>query len=100
MLVCALDCYPVLQKPLNWNVSRYLGDISFGVYVMHYMMEGALWVHVLDPLRVSLVGWNGWGSIPFFVAMYVAVLWAADLFIKIDDRVVNFARLIEKKVFV
>jgi peptidoglycan/LPS O-acetylase OafA/YrhL len=100
LLVCALDCCPTLQIPFHWNFSRYLGDVSFGIYIMHFLIMGAVWSHILDPIRIVLVGWDLWGSVPFIMVLYLITLYAADLYARLDDKIVAFARFVESKLFV
>jgi peptidoglycan/LPS O-acetylase OafA/YrhL len=56
MLVLALDSYSTLQTPLKWNFSQYLGQVSFGIYVMHIIIVWSFWELFLNPWRVRLLG--------------------------------------------
>ena len=99
MLVWSLDSFPSLQKPLKWNFSQYLGQISFGIYAMHIMVISSLWRLVLNPWRLRLLGEAMWTYAPCMLIFYVVVLWAAELFTKLDTRVVNFGRWLEGRLF-
>jgi peptidoglycan/LPS O-acetylase OafA/YrhL len=97
--VWALDSYPILQTPFKWNFSRYLGDLSFGIYVMHFPVIWTLWANIINPVRTHLFGDNLWGYAPFMILNYAAVLWAADLFIRVDQRVVAFGKWTQERLF-
>lgn len=99
MLVFSLDSYPTLQTPLKWRISRYLGDISFGIYVMHLLVVVTLWRHILNPWRVEYLGTAMWTNAPNLLIVYAVSFWAADLFIRIDDKVVTAGRWLQTKFF-
>jgi peptidoglycan/LPS O-acetylase OafA/YrhL len=100
LLVWALDFYPTLQTPLNWDFSRYLGDISFGIYLMHFPV---LWVfseNIMNPLRLALLGNGSWTHAPGLLLNFGVVLWAADLFTRVDNRVVELGKWTQGKLFI
>ncbi|KAH6662808.1 acyltransferase family-domain-containing protein [Halenospora varia] len=99
LLVFALDSYPILQTPLNWNFCQYLGYCSFGIYVMHILVVWSFWRLILDPLRNQWLGGAMWTFAPCLLINYAAVLWAADIFSRVDAKVVRLGRWIEKRVF-
>jgi peptidoglycan/LPS O-acetylase OafA/YrhL len=99
-MVWALDSYETLQIPLNWNFSQYLGDLSFGIYVMHPLVIWLLWDDFLNPWRLRWLGKELWTLIPTMALFYLVVLWAAEQFIKIDNKVVALGRWLQKKVFI
>jgi peptidoglycan/LPS O-acetylase OafA/YrhL len=99
MLIWSLDSYSALQTPLKWNFSQYLGQISFGIYAMHTLVISSLWRLVLDPWRARLMGEGMWTYVPCLLIFYGVVLWAAELFTKLDSRVVNFGRWLEGRLF-
>jgi peptidoglycan/LPS O-acetylase OafA/YrhL len=99
MLVFALDSCPMLQTPLMWNFSQYIGEISFGIYVMHLLVLWCFWWKILNPWRISLFGKAMWAYIPFLIPFHMAILWAADLFTRIDNKVVAFGRWLQDTFF-
>jgi peptidoglycan/LPS O-acetylase OafA/YrhL len=99
ILVFALDSSPTLQTPLKWNFSQYLGELSFGIYVMHLLVLWCLWWPHLNKWRLSLLGEEMWTYAPFLVLFYAAILWAADLFCRIDGKIVAFGRWLQDKLF-
>lgn len=99
MLIWALDSCPSMQTPLRWNFSQYLGHLSFGIYVMHIVVVWVVWIRFLDPWRIYLLGEEPWTFVPILLLNYAAVFWAADLFSKIDAKVVTFGRWLQDKVF-
>lgn len=100
LLVFALESYPTLQKPLNLNFSQYLGDLSFGIYLMHPLLMWSLSPHVLEPFREKYLGGSIWAQTPGLIILYLAVLWAAEWFMRIDSRVVRLGRYLQKVMFV
>jgi peptidoglycan/LPS O-acetylase OafA/YrhL len=99
MLVFSLDCYPTLQTPLKWNISRYMGDLSFGIYVMHILVIMTLWVNILNPMRLAYLGNALWTHVPNLLIIYAAVFWAAELFIRVDDKVVTSGKWLQARFF-
>ena len=99
LLVFSLDSYPALQRPLKWNFSRYLGDLSFGIYVTHVPVVVTLWANVLNPMRRDLLGDALWTNIPVSLFVYAVVLWAADLFIRVDDKVIAGGKWLQGRLF-
>lgn len=99
MLVFCLDSYPTLQIPLRWKFSRYLGDISFGIYVIHRPLLWSVYDHILNPLRAWVLGDHVWAHLISMSCLYVVVLWAADLFGRIDEKVVASGRWLQNRFF-
>ncbi|KAE9978068.1 hypothetical protein EG328_001688 [Venturia inaequalis] len=99
LLVFALDSYATLQIPLRWNFSQYLGEVSFGIYVMHALVHFTVWDQ-LAIWKVAVVGTSAWGDLPILLVYWAAVLWAAELFTRMDCRVVMFGRWLQTMLFV
>ena len=99
MLVFALESYPSLQRPLTFNFSQYLGDLSFGIYAMHQIVMWTLYKHVVDPLREQYLGDSNWARTPGMFVYWLAVLWAAECFMRIDNRVVRLGRYLQRVAF-
>ena len=100
LLVYSLDCYPTLQIPLRWNFSRYLGEVSFGLYVMHFPIVWLFNDRMLSPIRVAYFGNAFWPKIPVVIVVYGLVLWAADLFTRLDNKVVASSKWLQDRFFV
>ena len=100
LIIYSLDCYPTLQTPLRWNFSRYLGEVSFGLYVMHIPVVWLLNDTILSPRRVAYFGDVYWMKIPVMVVVYAASLWAADLFTRVDNKVVAASKALQDRFFV
>jgi peptidoglycan/LPS O-acetylase OafA/YrhL len=100
MLVFALESYPSLQKPLTLNFSQYLGDLSFGIYAMHQIVMWTFYKHVVDPLREQYLGDSNWARTPGMFLYWLAVLWAAECFMRIDNRVVRLGKYLQRLLFV
>ncbi|KAF2092598.1 hypothetical protein NA57DRAFT_49888 [Rhizodiscina lignyota] len=99
MLIWALDSWHTLQIPFNWEFSQYLGEISFGIYLMHIPVIFTLGRNVLEPMRKAYLGDSLWAFVPQSILLRLAILWAAEMFTHIDKRSVWFARWAEAKVF-
>jgi hypothetical protein len=100
LLVWALDSCTMLQVPLLWNFSQYLGEIAFGVYVTHMLVRFTLWETALMQWRVPLFGENFWSYLPFIAIYYCAVFRAAELFSMVDVMLVRLGKRLELKFFV
>ena len=99
MLVFTLESYPTLQKPLNTNLSQYLGDLSFGIYVMHLLVMYSLWQSLLEPFREQHLGNSKWAQTPGLIILYLIVLWAAEWSMRIDSKVVRLGRYLQTIMF-
>ncbi|ETI22174.1 hypothetical protein G647_06247 [Cladophialophora carrionii CBS 160.54] len=100
LLVFGLDNCRMLQIPFEWSFSQYLGDISFGVYVMHDIVNWTFYEQVVEPFRVAHFGEGYWSGLPGMLVTTFVVLWCADWFSRIDDRVVWFGKWLESKAFI
>ncbi|KEF53522.1 uncharacterized protein A1O9_10497 [Exophiala aquamarina CBS 119918] len=100
LLVFSLEFYPVLQTPLRWKFSLYLGDLSFGLYAMHPIVIWVLYLPILEPYSLVYIGSSGWARIPAVVITAFVVLWVADYFERIDRRVVQLGRWLQGRTFV
>jgi peptidoglycan/LPS O-acetylase OafA/YrhL len=99
MLVFALESCAILQTPFKWNFSQYLGQISFGIYVMHLPVLWCLWFAHLNPWRVKHLGKDMWTYAPMLVPFHIVILWSADLFCRIDSKIVGFGQWLQKRYF-
>lgn len=73
VLISVAAYQPVWDAPLLTNLARpirWLGGISYGVYLMHYVMGSLVARHLAD----LGVPWFGW--IPAYVAVAVLLGWA------------------------
>lgn len=99
LFILCLDNCPALQKPLRWDISQYLGDVSFGVYVMHVLLMWAWWQPIMLPVWQ---GYFGVGEVAWWVVwvLYVGlVLWVGELFSRIDRRIVGFGKWLQGRLF-
>ncbi|RVX69504.1 hypothetical protein B0A52_06568 [Exophiala mesophila] len=99
LTVGALEYSPMLQKPLKWNISLYLGELSFGIYAMHNTLVWVLYLGWLAPWKDSTYPESRWPYIPISIFMSFVVLWAADYFTRIDKRIVAFGRWLQVSLF-
>ncbi|QDS72621.1 hypothetical protein FKW77_002174 [Venturia effusa] len=99
LLVFSLDSYATLQTPLRWNLSQYLGEVSFGIYVMHPLVYFTFWARLMI-WKEALLGTSRWTDLPAMLVYWAAVLWAAELFTRMDCRVVALGRWVQTRLFV
>lgn len=100
LLVLALESYPALQKPLTWNFSQYLGELSFGIYTMHELVIWSLYDQMLKPWQQTHLGDSLCAVAPGMIIIFFVVLWAADFFTRIDNKVVRLGRYVQSVAFV
>jgi peptidoglycan/LPS O-acetylase OafA/YrhL len=102
LILLSLCRLPLLQKIFTRPLTQYLGDISYSVYIVHYVI-----VLLLRPkICYYAYTWAGgyrtqWQRIllVFFEALLlmIIVVWVADIFWRFVDRpVVKFSRWLEK----
>jgi peptidoglycan/LPS O-acetylase OafA/YrhL len=99
LLVSALENLPILQIPFNTAFARYMGDISFSLYVFHvplYLTVGRwITVHLIKSTGSHNLGFVIGGGLLTAVLIVVAdIQWRA-----VDMNSVKFARWLEEKVF-
>ncbi|EXJ82391.1 hypothetical protein A1O3_06204 [Capronia epimyces CBS 606.96] len=99
LLIWSVDSCHLLQKPFLWNFSRYLGDLSFGIYVMHYIVIRTLWDKALYPFVKIHLNNSPWAFVPITILNWLAVFWVADYFHRLDRRIVRFGRLLQERYF-
>jgi peptidoglycan/LPS O-acetylase OafA/YrhL len=99
MLVAALDNFPTLQTPLRWDISQYLGEVSFGVYVVHVLLMWSFWNMTVEPFRIAHLGSSWLACWSVWFAYLGVVLWAGELFSRIDSKVVRFGKWLQKMTF-
>ncbi|OQU96953.1 hypothetical protein CLAIMM_02958 [Cladophialophora immunda] len=100
LVVLGLDNAPTtLQGPLTWSFSRYLGELSFGIYATHILVFESLFKPVLEPWRQAHLGESAAACFVSEALATAAVLWAADYFTRTDKLVVRFGRWVETRTF-
>lgn len=101
MLMCfSLDNSPLLQAPLLTPFSQLMGELSFGIYAMHQTVRWTLWERFLIPKTVQIMNSKApINMIPSYLIMTYLVLWAADLFRRVDVKVVKLTRTLQEKTF-
>jgi len=99
-VVYALENYKTLQTPLLWRFSQYLGEISFGIYLMHVPFGLGIKRIYLDVWMVEYLGDGNVGQFLVFLVTTAIVFTAADYFTMLDNTVVAFARWMQGRLFV
>jgi peptidoglycan/LPS O-acetylase OafA/YrhL len=98
-LLLSLENFSVLQKPFSTSFALYLGDISFSLYIVHFVM----FLTVGRNATVFLINWTGnygWGFCLGGVVLSPLLVWIADLqWRAFDEGSVRFARWIAVDVF-
>lgn len=98
-LVYALEFYPTLRRPLSWKVSRYLGDISFGLYAMHVCFGMGIRTLYLEPWQKKYLGESSPAYIFIAIIITFIVVTAADYFTKLDRMVVRYSKQVQDQFF-
>lgn len=101
MVIYALEFYPgtALRKPLHWPISQYIGDLSFGLYVVHSPLVLAVLWNLMHPLRHRYLGEGYLAYLPGVLVTTLVVFTAADYFTRIDTKVVQFSRWWQQRLF-
>jgi peptidoglycan/LPS O-acetylase OafA/YrhL len=101
IFVWAVDSCRVLQLPFEWGFSQYLGDLSFGLYAMHNTINWALYEKFVEPWSIRSFGQDSyWSGALGIIFTTLVMLWAADYFTRIDDRVVWAGKWLESRTFI
>jgi hypothetical protein len=101
MIIFAILYLPVLQRPLATSVTRYLGRVSYALYLVHELVDMLIGKGIRNAAW-ALVGSTGlMHHIGFLLglAFYVLLcLWLADMFMRaVDIPSTNLARWLEEK---
>ncbi|MCJ1226720.1 hypothetical protein MMC12_003373 [Toensbergia leucococca] len=105
LIVSSISFLPICQKIFTTRVARYLGKISYALYLVHGLMNRTFGRAITSAVW-NIVGRDGWwaynGGWALASLVYVpCVFWVADLFWRgIDIPAVRFARWIERMCFV
>ncbi|KIV88687.1 hypothetical protein PV10_08346 [Exophiala mesophila] len=100
LLVFAIDNCRMLQIPLELGFSQYLGDLSFGIYAMHNTILWTLYFQVVEPWRAANLGDGYWSGLPGILFTTLVLLWCADYFTRLDNKVVAAGKWLESFFFV
>lgn len=100
LLVLTLEFSPTFQLPLRWPFSLYLGEISFGIYVMHNTVNFSLYQKILEPFREKHLANSPSAYVGGLAILTFVVLWTADYFARVDKKVTALLRGLESMVFV
>lgn len=102
MMLYPLDRLPRLQRPLLAPFSQFLGELSFGIYAVHITVRWIVW----EPRYLKwLQARHGkefdffWLLLPGYLFMALCVLWAAELFRRMDVQVVKLCKYLEDRLF-
>lgn len=99
LLIWSVDSSLWLQKPFCWNFSQYLGELSFGIYLMHLVIVQTLWDKVLGPLARDQFHNSPWILVPMTPILWFVVFWVADYFDRVDRRIVALGRSLQDRFF-
>lgn len=103
MMLYPLDRLPMLQRPLLTPFSQFLGELSFGIYAVHLTVSWIVWKPRYVDWAMARYGKNAfdkfWVAFPGYFCMAILVLWAAELFRRIDMQVVRLCKALETRFF-
>jgi peptidoglycan/LPS O-acetylase OafA/YrhL len=102
LLLLALCQLPALQVVFTTPIPQYLGDVSYSLYIVHYVLVRvfggypAAWAHTW--VGVADTHWKRILCVLLEVLMFSPmVIWVADIFYRLVDKpVVEFSRWLEK----
>jgi peptidoglycan/LPS O-acetylase OafA/YrhL len=105
MMLLPLDLLPELQQPLLTPFAQYLGELSFGMYVVHLTVKWCFWDdRYLKWLKSVFPNKDPtedfWMIVLGWLVMLAIDLWASELFRHIDMLVLKFCKWLERKLFV
>jgi hypothetical protein len=69
------------------------------MYVMHVLLMWSLWNITVEPFRVDYLGGSWLACNGVYVVYFGVILWAAELFSRVDSRVVSFGKWLQEKAF-
>ncbi|KAK1973220.1 acyltransferase family-domain-containing protein [Colletotrichum cereale] len=96
MLVLSLENMPggMLQTWLDARWVLYLGEISYGLYLVHFavwmnpLAKGKVWSLMMNPAWISF--WGSWSNLSAWLLGFIAALpfciWIADLYWRFVDK--------------
>lgn len=102
LMLNSLDQVACLKRPLLTPFSQYLGELSFGIYAVHITVRWIVWEPRYLKWTQSYYGKafdHFWGIFPGWIMMTIVVLWAAELFRRMDVQVVRFCKELEDWMF-
>jgi peptidoglycan/LPS O-acetylase OafA/YrhL len=96
--VLILENLPCLQALFNTSVVLYLGDISYSLYLVHWMVSQGWSKHL--SLRMILAGYTKLSAcLTSLVLTFILGVWVADLLWRLGDaQSVRFARWAAKRL--
>lgn len=100
MAVAGLEYSPILQTPLTWGLSLYVGELSFGIYAVHNTLLWVLYYELMAPWKKIYYPNAHWVYVPITVVMTVVIFWAADYFARVDKKIVAFGKWLQHESFV
>lgn len=104
LLVWVTNNETSLQKPFASAIGRYLGNISYALYLVHGFVNKTVGYSVVYNLWAYVTGWETnmqyeTGFALGGIVVIAVTIWLADLFWRfVDMPIVRFARWVETKV--
>lgn len=102
MMLYPLDHIEALQWPLLLPFSQYLGELSFGIYAVHptviWTVRPKLSPYINDRCGPTSMDYF-WCACSMYIPNLLCVLWAAELFRKIDAQIVRLLKWLEARAF-
>jgi peptidoglycan/LPS O-acetylase OafA/YrhL len=102
LIIWAFEAWPALQEPLCWPFLQYIGDLSFGIYVLHVIFVSCMDSSFLHPwfpgkdaeTTIKALLW------PQAFVTYFVSFWAADYFTRMDKKLVSWGYALQNRCFV
>lgn len=99
MTCYSLEHAPLLQKPFLTQFSQFLGELSFGFYIMHQLIRWIVWDRFFVPWQIAHFGTNHWFQLPGYILMTILVIWAAEVFLRVDMVCIRMTRKLQDVMF-
>ncbi|GAM89171.1 hypothetical protein ANO11243_072070 [Dothideomycetidae sp. 11243] len=98
LILYGLENGRLYQRPFEFPFSQYIGQISFGIYIMHVPVIGASWLLRLFASMKNSLGDNYPCAVIRYIIFLFVLIWLADMFTRLDKRIMAFTRWLEGQV--
>lgn len=97
LLVGAIDASSFLQRPLRTPFLQYLGDLSFGMYVLHPLLVYTIDGRIME--KWYLKQDTAWAFVPKMLVSLPILFLISDWFASMDKALVNWGYRLQKRYF-
>jgi hypothetical protein len=69
------------------------------MFVMHVLLMWSLWYITFEPFRANYLGGSWLACNGVYVVYFGVILWAAELFSRVDAKAVRFFKWLQERRF-